>query len=447
MVFCNCEVEETFEGVEYKPLLDYSSYIVNNEIDTCFISRYPEYLPLTYKGNVKNVYLALHDLIPEGEIIIRHDKLKNIICLSEWQSENFKNMFSTLKDLVIPFGYGIDFNLFNKEKQVERYKFIYSSFPHRGLLPLVQMWRRIHEKYPSAVLHIHCDLDGTWVNSVRPKEIQLIKEIIREYPDGIYYEGWTSKKDLSNNWNTSEVWLYPCTFLETFCLTALEAAISNTLVITSDLGALKNTVGDRGIVIKGDAYKKEWQDEALEKLFIVLEDEKLKKSYLDRNYKWAENLSWENRAKDLLEIIPKQIKKEENNKEINVNDMIDYLKFKKQNKTLNILQVGRENKDLNNKKGNILEIGKKIIMSSEHNYEIIDKEEEMDKMNSIFDTIIASKMNASDFDYYLVLMKCYNLLSKDGIMIINDCGCVNDFVNSKQLRILERANDIICVEK
>ena len=173
----------------------------------------------------------------------------------------------------------------------------------------------------------------------------------------------------------------------------------------------------------------------------------MKKSYLDRNYKWAENLSWENRAKDLLEIIPKQIKKEENNKEINVNDMIDYLKFKKQNKTLNILQVGRENKDLNNKKGNILEIGKKIIMSSEHNYEIIDKEEEMDKMNSIFDTIIASKMNASDFDYYLVLMKCYNLLSKDGIMIINDCGCVNDFVNSKQLRILERANDIICVEK
>ena len=40
------------------------------------------------------------------------------------------------------------------------------------------MWPSIYSKYPDAMLHIHCDLDGKWVNSVRPDEMNRIKELL-----------------------------------------------------------------------------------------------------------------------------------------------------------------------------------------------------------------------------------------------------------------------------
>jgi len=39
-VFCNCLEEENFEGVIYKPLADYYSFIKQNYIHTCIVSRY-----------------------------------------------------------------------------------------------------------------------------------------------------------------------------------------------------------------------------------------------------------------------------------------------------------------------------------------------------------------------------------------------------------------------
>ena len=48
-VFCNCLEEENFEGVIYKPLNDYYSFIKQNYIHTCIVSRYSEYLPVTFK--------------------------------------------------------------------------------------------------------------------------------------------------------------------------------------------------------------------------------------------------------------------------------------------------------------------------------------------------------------------------------------------------------------
>jgi hypothetical protein len=55
--------------------------------------------------------------------------------------------------------------------------------------------------------------------------------------------------------------------METFCLTALEAASSKTFAITNDLAALQNTVGNRGAIINGDPTTQTWQDLALQKLF------------------------------------------------------------------------------------------------------------------------------------------------------------------------------------
>ena len=99
--------------------------------------------------------------------------------------------------------------------------------------------------------------------------------------------------------------------METFCLTALEAASSKTFVVTNDLAALQNTVSNRGAIIKGDPMTDLWQEEALKTVFFYLNPDNLsnKNELIERNLSWAKNLTWENQANKLLNeiILPNSI--------------------------------------------------------------------------------------------------------------------------------------------
>jgi len=338
-VFCNCEeVGEVFEGVTYMPLHKYYRFIKENYVHSCMVSRFSEYLPVTFESFVENIYFVIHDLSPSGFVIPMNIKLKKIFCLTEWHVEYFTSAFPALKDITEPFYYGIDFGNFmaretretretreiknneipeenenivleiSQTSQKVPHRFIYSSFPNRGLLELLKMWPRIYEHQPNASLHIYCDVNHKWSNDVEPEKMQNIKTLFEKYDAynhgmNIYYHGWVNKKTLANAWLTADIWFYPCTFMETFCLTALEAAATKTLVITNHLAALQNSVGNRGIIIKGDATTQEWHEKALTKIFKVMDstDNKMKNVLIDANYEWAKDLSWENRASVLLD--------------------------------------------------------------------------------------------------------------------------------------------------
>jgi hypothetical protein len=324
-VFCNTPEgkEEIFEGVVYRHLDTYYEFINTHYVKNCIISRYSEYLPVTFKGFTDNVYFVIHDLTSSGVVIPKDIKLKQIFCLTEWHVSHFTNIFKDLEHITVPFYYGID-NKFKIEPQREdvrmtevnvdneyntkiKNKFIYSSFPNRGLLQLLQMWSIIYERYPTSTLHIYADVNHKWSNDVEPEKMSLIKGLLAQYKSqenglGIHYHGWVSKKELAESWLTSDIWFYPCTFMETFCLTALEAASSKTLCVTNDLAALQNTVGNRGVVIEGDATTEEWQNRALEKLFEIMDERNIdkKNELININYEWSRTLSWKNQAQKML---------------------------------------------------------------------------------------------------------------------------------------------------
>jgi hypothetical protein len=331
IVFCNCLSQSVFENVEYIPINNFGPFANNNNIHTCIISRFSEYIPLAIKSKTNNVYLVLHDLTPSGLIIPIDPKLKNIFCLSEWHVKYFLNIFPQFENITVPFYYGIDIHKFDNEKKITNddnifenrleqpqnirieivesvpkipLKFIYSSFPNRGLLQLLQMWIRIVTKYPKASLHIYSDVNGVWVNKVAPELMEKIKKLLKFFNENsqfnVYYYGWVNKDTLSEAWKTSEIWFYPCTFAETFCLTAVEAALSKTLAVTNGLAALQNTVANRGICIEGDASTKEWQEKALHELFSIIENKNKQEELIELNYNWASQLSWESQANKLL---------------------------------------------------------------------------------------------------------------------------------------------------
>lgn len=316
IVFCNCEFAEEYEGVKYLHLSEYFNYCSNIEMKHVMISRYSEYIPVAINGYVENIYVILHDLKLTGNIVPIHPKIKNIFCLSEWHKKYFLSSFPQFNNITSSFGYGIDFENFLYDDKIEKNKhsFIYSSFPNRGLIVLLKMWDKIKERYNDASLNIFVNLNNTWVNQNYKEEIIEIRRLLEELKDkDIINHEWVSKKTLGEYWKKSEIWFYPCKFAETFCLTALEAALSKTLCITNNLAALQDTVGDRGINVdesSDDVMSQEWQDKAFNTICEWIDNEE-RFEYINKNYNRAITQSWYNRAETLADILRLDKKKKE----------------------------------------------------------------------------------------------------------------------------------------
>ena len=308
IVFCNCGGkggEEEYCGVMYRDLNGYLEYMRENSVDMCVVSRYPEYLGSLYlMENVKEVMLILHDMIPSGEVILRHDKLKKIMLLSAYHKEVFDAMFGVvLRDLTTTFGYGMDVLSMEKAmvgKKKVKNRFIYSSTANRGLMYLLMMWRLIKAELPDATLYIHSDIyNNKWLNEVCMIEMNIVRGVYESMKEGwgIEYKGWVSKKELYESWSEAEVWFYPTTFLETYCLTALEAGVSETLIVTMKIGSLCEVVSDRGVLLDKNVTTVEGREEIIKELVNVLCDEDRKRQYIERNAKYSRMLTWEERSR------------------------------------------------------------------------------------------------------------------------------------------------------
>ena len=505
IVFCNTpnKKDEVCEEVLYKHLDNLYEFINTTHINTCIVSRYSEYLPLVYNSLAENVYFVLHDLTPSCNIIYKHPKLKNIFCLTEWHVSYFINMYPILKDITVSFYHGQSFykkNIVNEsspkssdsdtsdnsfcfeEEVVIKNKFIYSSFPNRGLLHLLEIWREIYNKYSDSTLHIYCNLEQDWVNAVEPEQINAIKTLLNLYSKmpnnlGIINHGWVDKQVLQKSWKTAEFWLYPCTFQETFCLTALESAISKTLAITNGLGALQNTVGNRGVLVEGNPQTNEWKKEALKKVFYYMDPKNKdeKDNLIQKNYDWACNLTWSNRAVTMLKEFVLKNKYEylgyydwtfgENVSD--VENIIYYFnnQYQRKSKIINILEIGTKTGTslinfisrinnckgfgFDNWKGYEKDIFIKNILVSQFNKSINYSNTtiknslfELLKTNVKMDFIFITNINSIN-ELYLYLNLSLEIIKENGIIAIYNCNNIKQDILNNILNIfIEKNNNL-----
>lgn len=308
LVFCRSSHPNEpvlYDGVTYLDLKELYGFVHRYAISSVIISRFSEYIPMMLKSpGVDNVFVVVHDLSVSGlHIHMDPPKLRQIFVLTEWHKKHFTSIFSTLESYVSSLHYGIDYpgHAVGPAQPTRWSRFIYSSFPNRGLLPLLHMWPRIRQRIPHATLDLYVDLSHRWTNDNFPELVKSIRaQLERLHDQGITVHGWVSKAELYKGWKQADVWLYPCIFQETFCLTALEAAASHTLAITSDLAALQDTVGDRGFLISGNPTTEEWQDRALACLDQCLRNPDEAHQKIAANRQWAVAHSWQAQANQLL---------------------------------------------------------------------------------------------------------------------------------------------------
>jgi glycosyltransferase involved in cell wall biosynthesis len=89
---------------------------------------------------------------------------------------------------------------------------------------------------------------------------------------GIFTHGRVNQEELAKAMYESNFWTYPTQFMETSCITALEAQAAGVIPVTSELAALKETVAIEGLRVEGWPMNLSYQNQWFNLLSYLIED-------------------------------------------------------------------------------------------------------------------------------------------------------------------------------
>ena len=300
--------EITKNNIEFKNSNKFEKFQNENIIEVIILVRYI-YPFLDYELKSKKLFLWIHDLDPmtyyngisicnQGRELLKNviDKIDGIITLTNWHKNHFIEMYDYNEDKVFVIGNGIDVNKFKDNIKKQKNKFIWTSHGLRGLTVLIEYLHEIRKKISDAELYVYRD------ESNMP--IEIIDEM-KKY-NYIHYLGKINNEDLIKEFQSSEMWLYPTQFPESYCISALEAQMSKCVCVATNFAALTETVGDRGVLIDEYIYSTEYKNKMINNVIEILTNDELKKQYQDNAYKWAIEQTWKKRAEQWYELFDKK---------------------------------------------------------------------------------------------------------------------------------------------
>jgi glycosyltransferase involved in cell wall biosynthesis len=299
-LFCTTEKEHIYENVYYVPFQHIDQYVSINP-DVVITSRWFDSFNLT--SSAKKI-LWLQDANPlEGSYDF--SKVDLVVTSSQWHMNYISSLtgdrLKNDKKKVITLG--VRKSSFSNVLPKEPFKVIYSSNPNRGLDSLAMMWEELVREIPQIQLTVLYGWESllTWSNESQwqenvSKERQNVIETFQRVGH-VLFRGRVNKQTLAYEMMTSSLMLYPCHFWETFCLSALEAQISGTPVVTTDIGALSNIVHkDYNIMLEGNSMSKHYQRQFIDRTKELLTDrEKLNTFssnnrffFMNNSYDWSD---------------------------------------------------------------------------------------------------------------------------------------------------------------
>lgn len=173
----------------------------------------------------------------------------------------------------------------------------YFSAYYRGLECLLDMWPKIRAKVPDATLNIYYGWES-W--TAMQGEDDFFQRMEAKFADlaehGVTVHGRVSHVQLAEAMRRTQVWAYPTEFTEIHCITALKAQEARCYPVTTNVGALAETVQCGDKIRTRRIYSDEYKQEA----FIKAVVEALKEG---KTGKPIPNTDWSDVAKRWDEVI------------------------------------------------------------------------------------------------------------------------------------------------
>ncbi len=220
-------------GVEYLPVQELEGYLKNIEPHTHIAWRHASRITKAPS------YVWCHDLVCQGaEKSENYDK---IIALSGFHKDYLIEANGVKEDKILLGFNGIDPENFKIKFAKDPLKVVFSSSPDRGLVQTIEIVKKARE-ISGLDLKLHCFYgfanmrkggQGAWADSIEAH--------ITANPF-VTMHGQVSKETLMQHFKEAAVWLYPADFIETYCITAIEALCAGTWPIVRRMGALPYTL-------------------------------------------------------------------------------------------------------------------------------------------------------------------------------------------------------------
>jgi glycosyltransferase involved in cell wall biosynthesis len=281
-VFTNCDNPGIYNNIAYFDLVDFYLYCHFNTLPILIAVRSVK--PFELQINAKVKILWIHDnpnvkLSPE--ILCQIDK---IVSVSQFQQQQWSEEFHIPPEKFCILHNGIDSSLFNEYNPIRPgKKLIYTSQPQRGLPLLLELFLKIQQNCPDAELHI-------FAYSSQSTTDQLQSQYKNQ--SHIHFHGSVSKQVLANELKSARLFVYPTSFLESFCMAAVEAQAAGVPVVSSAIGALTETIesGKTGILINSDPHSLTYQKIFMENVTDFLKNDDKWISYSLASYQRSRQL-------------------------------------------------------------------------------------------------------------------------------------------------------------
>jgi glycosyltransferase involved in cell wall biosynthesis len=236
-------------------------------------------------------------------------KIDHFLAVSRWQADKICEYSGFPKEKTYILRNGIHMPYFKQDIERNKKRLIYSSTPYRGLKYLPKIFKALKEKHPDLELHIFSDYKvyGDNANQVYAglvQEFNKLKEIFSKIP-GVFLHGNVKQNELAIEMMKSSILAYPNTFEETSCITAMEAQAAGCVVVTSNYGALPETVGEAGILIDKEAGSLEYTDDFINEIDKLLSNQDLMQTLSRKSLEKSKNYDWNEIAKQFCDNILK----------------------------------------------------------------------------------------------------------------------------------------------
>jgi glycosyltransferase involved in cell wall biosynthesis len=234
------------------------------------------------------------------------NRLTKLITTTDFHKSSLCKASGYPMEKAVVIGNGVG-EMFFEKKDSNREGLIYHSAPYRGLTYLLQYFTELRKDLDKISLNIYSDMElyGRRGKYEGPHS-EVLPSLIKNYSQiqGINFMGTVPQKDLAVKLKRANIFPYPCTVPEVFCMSMLEAMAAGVVPLVSDIGGLAEVLGDSDLVVEGVPGNKIFDNEflsRLKKLYLDFDFIKEKRKILTKRA--SSNFLWESQARRFYEVL------------------------------------------------------------------------------------------------------------------------------------------------